>query len=111
MGTAHLVSVDSGAFSLVCTSHDGFAAPASSTVGRLGRQLDVVGCERCLLCKFFYRYHDYPSPWWEVTRGIEHGVLWIFLATFLVYELVFRNRHAPLPIEGGGLSSPGTDYV
>ncbi len=76
-----------------------------------GASLMLSGVSAAYYLSFFYRYHDYPSPWWEVTRGIEHGVLWIFLAVFLVYELVFRNRHAPLTIEGGCLSSPGTDYV
>lgn len=29
---------------------------------------------------FFYAYHDYPSVWWDMTRTIEHLILWSCLA-------------------------------
>jgi alpha-1,6-mannosyltransferase len=69
--------------------------------------LMLSGVSACYYLSFYYEYHDYPSSWWEATRGIEHGVLWIFLTGFVVYHLILNNQYALFQNGKGMLQAKG----
>ena len=41
---------------------------------------------------FFYDYHDYPYFWWQMTRIIEHGTVWLALALLVGSSVLLRRE-------------------
>ncbi|MEE8347962.1 MAG: glycosyltransferase family 87 protein [Acidobacteriota bacterium] len=41
---------------------------------------------------FYYEYHGFPNVWWGITRGVEHGLIWISLALFVIYPTETRLK-------------------
>lgn len=41
---------------------------------------------------FFYEYHGYPYVWWQMTRVIEHGTVWLALVLLVSASLLLRRK-------------------